>query len=185
MASGAPGLIHMKFHQFSIENKLKNGLKSSRRDSYEIWLCFNWQSMKELPQKLQAGFMWNWIVFPLRISQRVASRAPGWVHMKLDHCSTKSQLKHSIQRSCLDSYETFSFQITNELINCLKGDRVDSYEIWWFFHRGWNREWPQERQAGFIWNLIILQWRINQRMVCKAPVRIHMKWIVSFQVRIK
>ena len=50
MASRASGWIHMKFNDFLIENQLKNGLKSSRLDSYEIWLYFNSESIKEWPQ---------------------------------------------------------------------------------------------------------------------------------------
>ena len=41
MASQAPGQIYMKFDHLSIKNQLKNGLKSSRPDLYEIWSFFN------------------------------------------------------------------------------------------------------------------------------------------------
>ena len=48
---------HMKFNDFSIKNELKNCLKVSRPDSYEIWWFFNQESIEEGPQKLQTGFI--------------------------------------------------------------------------------------------------------------------------------
>ena len=56
----------MKRDYFSIKNQLNNGLKSSRLDSYEIRFCFNQESITELPQERQAGFVWNLIIFQLR-----------------------------------------------------------------------------------------------------------------------
>ena len=57
MASRAPDWIHMKFNDYSIKNQLENGLKSSRPDLYEIWLFFNWESIKKWPEELQARFI--------------------------------------------------------------------------------------------------------------------------------
>ena len=41
MASKAPDWIHIKFNDVSIKNQVKNGLKWSRLDSYEISSFFN------------------------------------------------------------------------------------------------------------------------------------------------
>ena len=101
-------------------------------DSYQIWIIFNWEWNEEWPQELQAGFISNLITFELRINQRMASRAPSWIHIKFDHFSIKNKLKNS-----------------------LKSPKLDSYEIWSFFNWEWIKEWPQELLAGFIWNLII------------------------------
>ena len=161
MASRAPGWIHIKFNNFSITNQLKTGLESARLDSYEIWRFFNWESIKEWPQEfqdgllwnvigfnqdsskewpqeLQARFIWNLIIFQLRSNWWMASRAPVWIHMKFDH-----------------------FPIEDQLKNGLKSSRLDSDEIWSFFNSETIKEWPQERQAGFIGNLIIVQLRMN------------------------
>ena len=108
MASRAPGWIHMKFDFFPILNQLKNSLKSSRLDSYEIWSFLILETIKEWPQQLQAGFVWNVSIFQLRINQRTGSRAPGWIHMKFDYLSIQNQLKNSLKSSRLDSYEIWS-----------------------------------------------------------------------------
>ena len=59
MASRAPGWIDMEFDHLSIKIQLENGLKSSKLDSYEIWLFFNWESIEEWPQELQGGFLYE------------------------------------------------------------------------------------------------------------------------------
>ena len=130
MASRAPGWIHVKFNHFSIENPFKNGLKSPRLDSYEIWLLFKSESIKEWPQELQTGFLWNLTMFQLRINDRIASRAPDCIHMKFDHFSIKNQLKNGLNSSRLDPYEIWSFLIKNQLNNGIVSSRLDSYEIY-------------------------------------------------------
>ena len=49
MALRAPDWIHMKFDHLSLKNQIKNGLKSSRLGSYEIWSFFNKESIEEGP----------------------------------------------------------------------------------------------------------------------------------------
>ena len=97
MASTAAGWIHVKFDYLLIKNQLKNGLKNSRLDAPNIWSFFNDESMKELPQELQAGFVWNLIIFQLRINWRTASRAPDWSCMKFDNCWSQNQLQNDLQ----------------------------------------------------------------------------------------
>ena len=77
----------------------------------------------------------------------MASRAPGWIHMKF-----------------------------NGFSNGLKSPRLDSYEIWLFFKSESTEESPQEVQTGVIWNLIIFQLRINDRIASRAPDCVHMKF---------
>ena len=132
MTSRAPGLIHIKFDHLSIKNQLNNGPKSSRLDSYGIHWLFNKESIKELPQELQAWFLWNSITFQLRINWRMAPRAPGWIHMEFNDCSIKNQWQ-----------------------NGFKSSRLDSYEVWSFFNEESIKESYQELQTGFVWNLII------------------------------
>ena len=73
---------------------------------------FTYESSKEWPQELQAGFISNLNIFQLRINWRIASRAPRWIHIKFHHFSIKNQLKNCLESSWLDSYETWScFQL--------------------------------------------------------------------------
>ena len=104
MASRAPGWIHMKFHEYSIKNQLENGLKSSRPDLYEIWSFTNQESIKEWPQELQARFIWNLIIFQLRLDEEMASSAPDWIHIKFDDFSIKNKIRNGLKSSRLDSY---------------------------------------------------------------------------------
>ena len=66
MASRAPDWIRMKFDDFSIKNQLQNSLK-----------------------ELQTEFIWNLIIFQLRINERMASIDPDWIHMKFDHFESR------------------------------------------------------------------------------------------------
>ena len=120
----------MKIDHFSINNLLTNGLQSSRLDSYENWSCFNWESIEELPPELQAEWIWHLIVFQLRINSGIASRALGWIPMKLDHFSIENQLKTGLRSSRLDPYEFDHFSIRNQLKKRLQSSRLDPYENW-------------------------------------------------------
>ena len=142
----------MKFDYLSIKNQLKNGLNSSRLDSYEIWSIWitnqlkngptssrldsyevyslSKEPIKEWPQELQTGFIWNWMIVELGINEKMDSTAPGRIYMKMNCVSIKNSLK-----------------------NGLKSCRQDSYDISWFF-----------------------KLRINQRIASRSPGKIHMKF---------
>ena len=120
MASRAPGWIHMKFHHFSIKNQLKNGIKSSRLGSYEVCSFFNEESIKEWPQEHQAGFIWNLIICQLRILWRMASRAPGWILMKIDNCLINNQSKIRLKIFRPDLHGMIFCWIKNRLKNGLQ-----------------------------------------------------------------
>ena len=55
------------------------------------------------------------IMFQLTSNYRMASRAPGWTHMKFDHVSVKNQLKNSLKSSRLDPYEIDNLSSQNQI----------------------------------------------------------------------
>ena len=132
----------------------------SQLASYEIWWLLNWDSFEESPQELQAGFIWNWIVFQVRVNYRTTSKAPGWIHMTVQlriNCRMASKDTGWIHMKC--GY----FSLKNQLKDCVKSSRLDSYEVWSLFSCESINEWPPELQAGLIWNFIILNWEsINE-----------------------
>ena len=99
-----PGWIHMKFDHVSINNQLKNGLRSSRLDTDEIQLVWPAQARLGLARAGQAcwaGGSWGPSV------TRYADHPPstGWIYMKVNDFLIKTQLKNGLKSSRLDSYE--------------------------------------------------------------------------------
>ena len=94
---------------------------------------FYWESIEEWPHELQAGVIWNLNLFLLgsRMSWRMVSRAPGWIHMTFEHFSIKHQLKNGLKSSSpgWTHMKLDHFSISNQLKNGLKSSRLDSWNL--------------------------------------------------------
>ena len=75
----------------------------------------------------------------------MAFRAPGRISMEFDH---------------------FQVRINSRVASATPGWM---YEIQSFYNKESIKESPPELQAGFIWNLIISQLSVDQRMASRAP----------------
>ena len=115
-----------------------------------------------MPLELKVGFMWNLIICQWRINWRMASRPTGWIHMKWHDFQIKNQLKNCLKSSRMDSYETWSFSMTNQLKNGLESFRLGSYEMLWLFNQKSIKEWSPENSDmtvdASLMNELLFEW---------------------------